>query len=516
MKRLQVMAAVLATGCLCVVFQAHSAEQSGAELLRTARELSQKGQYFKSARYAFAATQTGDLHSESEAYSWVTVGLVHAGLPQAAAYFYIRTLQGGERAAIRRVLTQTDEIVSHVGPDLLRKYLVTHSRLDDYDSSNRSAFLYLLGKTALLGGQYSKAIENLNAVSPSSSLYPYALQEKGAARAILGQNEAAIRDFEDCIARANKISTVGQSESHRLKVEDLKARCQAGIARTYYQSNQFKEADEAYDKIAKASFVWTDILFEQAWNAFAQQEYNRSLGKLVTYKSPALKFVYNSEVDVLRAQSFLALCQYKDANEVINQFNSAYTRTGEEVKRFVESNSDHLEAFFVAGKRALKAPLHTDNGLNRMLNRFVRGPYFQTLVASESEINRELGQVERQSGVGNNADATRGFPGFLRRVLEWRAKTARYLGGAFVKNGMVDYHSVLISDFEKMAFIKLEMLRRAKEKLIDPEKAVATRGRGSKEPERKPYQYRWSFNGEFWVDELGDYVFGLESECDRS
>ena len=26
-------------------------------------------------------------------------------------------------------------------------------------------------------------------------------------------------------------------------------------------------------------------------------------------------------------------------------------------------------------------------------------------------------------------------------------------------------------------------------------------------------QYLWNFNGEFWADELGDYVFSLKSSC---
>ena len=40
--------------------------------------------------------------------------------------------------------------------------------------------------------------------------------------------------------------------------------------------------------------------------------------------------------------------------------------------------------------------------------------------------------------------------------------------------------------------------------------------RGRSDVPRRDYQYFWSFNGEFWNDELGDYVFGLESECTRS
>jgi hypothetical protein len=89
------------------------------------------------------------------------------------------------------------------------------------------------------------------------------------------------------------------------------------------------------------------------------------------------------------------------------------------------------------------------------------------------------------------------------------------LGGAFVKNSLMDYHAQLIADFDKMAFIKLEMLKQAKDALIykNVQSKNGKRERGDVEPSRRDYQYYWSFNGEFWNDELGDYVFGLESQC---
>ena len=139
------------------------------------------------------------------------------------------------------------------------------------------------------------------------------------------------------------------SHSYRIaasEAEDLAARCQAGVARTLYQLEKFDAADRAYDQIQKVSLVWPDILFEQGWNAFARQEYNRTLGKLVSYKSPALSFMFNPEIDVLRAQSFLALCLYDDANNVINEFNTRYSGIGVQVKQFVEGHARDLPAFY--------------------------------------------------------------------------------------------------------------------------------------------------------------------------
>ena len=84
-----------------------------------------------------------------------------------------------------------------------------------------------------------------------------------------------------------------------------------------------------------------------------------------------------------------------------------------------------------------------------------------------------------------------------------------------MKNSLLDHHSALILDFEKISLIKLEMLNRLKSRLLENRKEFSEeRSRGNQRPNRQDDQYSWSFNGEFWSDELGDYVFGLESQCE--
>jgi tetratricopeptide (TPR) repeat protein len=489
---------------------------AGAQDVANARSLYSRGKYFGAARYAFAALESPPAVRD-EAYSWITLSLVKAGLYNSASYFFIKTLESGNRSAIRRVLTQAEVLLDNVGADVLRKYLVQHTSLDDYSESNRSALLYALGKEALQAGDEAHAIGNLGGVNRGSWLWPYAMQLQGTAYAIQGEGNRAIEDFEDCASHAGQVTDGLESGTDRYReaqgeAEDLAARCQAGKARTLYQLNQFDAADQAYDRIQKSSIVWPDILFEQAWNSFARAEYNRSLGKLVSYKSPALSFVFNPEVDVLRAQSYLALCLYADASDVIAEFNGKYAPLGEQVKRFVEGHANDLPAFYSIGQQALSSPISSQRDLNPMLNQFVRGPYFTGLleadrsIASESQAIHRLDRAEAQSGHGA------GLAGFLNQVLAWRRKSVRTLGGMFVKNSLLDYHSELIANYEKMSFINLEMLKRAKDQLVYKH-AEGGRQVGSIVPSRRDYQYYWSFNGEFWSDELGDYVFGLESQC---
>lgn len=495
----------------------------GTRYLQDAKELYAQGKYFTSARYAFAAqSEHPSLGAESD--SWVASGLTRAGMYQAASYFFIRTLQSGNRNAIRRVLPHAEILMVRVGVDLLRKYLVKNTTLEDYDSASRSTLLFALGKENLLAGREERAIAYLNGVSKNSSLWPFSLQLRGTAHALLNRNEQALLDFRTCVEEAQQYVSAVENEENadsdrtmrrlNFEADDLKARCWAGQARVLYQMDQFAEADRTYDQIQKHSLVWPDILFEQAWNAFGKQEYNKALGKLVSYKSPSLSFVYNSEVDVLTAQSFLSLCLYSDANEVINQFHAKYSKLGEDVKRFVETHSSQLPVFYDAGKKALREPLHSASPFNRLLNRFVRGPYFRNLVVAEDALATEREAIARFSSSLRAGQQGGGFQGFLNQVLEWRLKTIRMLGGAFVKNSLMDHHSILISDFDKISFIKLEMLSRAKESLMRKnQNSGSSRARGNVLPDRRDDQYYWSFNGEFWNDELGDYVFGLESEC---
>jgi tetratricopeptide (TPR) repeat protein len=493
------------------------------QYLKTAESEFKAKDFFKSARYAFAAMEH-DPRLKPRAYAWVTQGLIGAGLPQSATYFFIRTLQLQDKAAVRSVLNQTQYLLMIVGPDILRKYLIRHTTYNDYDAVNRGAYLYSVAKEAVLGGDYVKAIGYLNNISSNSALYPFALHLRGTAYAIQGRNTEAISDFRQCSARSGDIvQGVGNQRQRRRSAEreadDLKSRCLAGIARTFYQADNLEAADRAYDAIPIQSFVLPDILFEMAWNYFGQGEYNRTLGKLVSYKSPALNFMYNSEIDVLRAQAFLNLCLYDDTGAVINEFNSKYTQLGVDVKSLVENNANNLPVFYALGKQVFRASLYTSNPLHKMMNRFIRSPYFQNLVSSEKQVATERIAFARydamQTGVSHNL--TLGFPGFLDQVLSWRLRTIRLLGGAFVKNSLMDYHAALVSDFEKMSFIKLEMLRRAKENLMSKqagtEKGSETRERGNVDPTPRDDQYKWSFNGEFWVDEFSYYVFGLPSQC---
>jgi tetratricopeptide (TPR) repeat protein len=495
-------------------------------------------QYFTAARLAFNdANHSASNADKAMAYYWVTQSLVHAGLEQSAVYFFLRTLQIQDRIASRKVLELAPLFIERVGPDLMRKFLIKLTHIEDYTPNARNAFYMVLAKEKLLKGDFAGAVASAAAVQSQSNLYPIALQVRATAEVMLNQQNSAIQDFEEC-ARVSKRRNDVDSDSVQAELSknapsklmakwnilkrdaarDLHARCVAGQARTLYEMNKFEEADRLYDQIPKASFVWTDTLFEHAWTTYAEEEYNRTLGKLVSYKSPALSFVFNPEIDVLMAQSYAALCVWDDSSKIINDFSRQYAGVAKDVKAFVDTNPTDMRPYYQMGRTALADKLHTDRLLHRFMNRFVRAPYFQSLALSEDLAAAERIAIQRiDAARPETSTGSAGFPGFLNLVLDWRVRTIQLMGGIYVKNSMIDYHQILISDFEKMQFMKIDILGHQKQKLMEPEAASASeRGRGNRVPVRRKDQLLWTFNGEFWNDELGDYVFALESECGKT
>jgi tetratricopeptide (TPR) repeat protein len=496
------------------------------------------GQYFSAARLAFNdANHTSSTSDKALAYYWVTESLVRAGLDQSALYFFIRTIQFQDRNASKKVLELAPLFIERSGADLMRKFLIKYTKSDDYSPRARNAYALVVTKDRLLKGDYPGAVVAASQVLTSSPLYPVALQLRATAEVMQNQVQAGVRDFEACADTADQRNeyesgsveeelakeqpTALEAKWNSLKKDasrDLRSRCIAGAGRALYELERFDEADRMYDQIPKSSFVWTDTLFEHAWNSYAREEYNRSLGKLVSYKSPALQFAFNSEVDVLMAQSYMALCLYTDAGRIIDDFNHRLGSLAKDVKQFVEANPTDARPYYQLGRQALRDKLHTDRVLFRFMNRFVRSPTFQALALSEDRAEAEKIAISRMdaSRSETRTGAGAGFPGFLNVALDWRIRTIQMLGGIFVRNSMLDYHQILISDLEKMQFMKIDILGHQKQKLMDPDAANASeRGRGNRIPVRRDDQLLWTFNGEFWNDEIGDYVFALESECGK-
>lgn len=200
-----------------------------------------------------------------------------------------------------------DDLVEAVIPySGTRQFEVLPSNI--LERSYTPSLRYILSKKYFRLGKYNEALNALSGAIPKGhQSRPFALMLEGSIYSLMKNYTSALEAFESCIDESNGQIRSGLSANKRRQLEINRDYCHVGIARSLFANGEYEKADEQYAKLDKASYVWPEILFEEAWTSFYQKNYNKALGKLVTYNAPIMNFIFNPEVDVLRTMTFMEL-----------------------------------------------------------------------------------------------------------------------------------------------------------------------------------------------------------------
>lgn len=392
-----------------------------------------------------------------------------------------------------------DDVITHVG---LEQFEVMPSSM--LERSNSSTIKFILAKKKVNNKEYKDAISIISSVSEESSIYPFALHLKATAASLSEDQGKAIDAFDDCVSASKKFLKDAKTDHKKRQLTMNRDYCVAGMARSLFAKRDYVKADLKYLDVPKESMVWPDILFEEAWNSFYLENYNRTLGKLVTYKAPVLDFIFNPETDVLRGYSYLKLCLWEDAKKTAEEFYGLYMEPAREVRLLLNEHKKDNEFFYKAGLTTSRDKTK-NNLLNVMLVSVGRDPAYKDLKNALYEATDEYKKL-KGSGSSKLKNA------MLRNLAEVLT-LQRNLFGGYVKRQLISKYANLYKSFQYMSYIKLEILDQKKAELYSNKEDDSDKRGDVKYIQRNDKQYFWNFNGEFWADELGDYVFALKSEC---
>jgi hypothetical protein len=361
--------------------------------------------------------------------------------------------------------------------------------------SNLNTIKYIIGKKLLKKSSYRAAKQYLKSINANHSIYPYAMNALGTVYALEQKWDASIEAFNTCKNTSNQNKYDGKINAHY---------CILGIARTQFANKDYKKAELSFLDIPKSSPVWPHILFEEAWNSYYMKNYNRTLGKLVTYNAPMFNRFFNPEYEVLKALSYLKLCLYKDAKKVSDKFYSKYMTPTRKLRVFLKRKGKDYNYFYKLYNSLSKNKTSGNRLLDSLISSFQTDAVIRSLSKSQQDLYKEYERVK-------NMKSLRIKKSLLSNLRDVIGSGRKYLG-AFVRSKLIEKYAQLYRGFEGMSYIKLEVLAQRKAKLYNFDDTKKKRG-DIKYLERNEKQYFWNFNGEFWADELGDYVFALKSEC---
>lgn len=364
---------------------------------------------------------------------------------------------------------------------------------------------YILAKRLFKKGKNQEALNELNGINDDHSAYPFISNLKASIYAHKGNNKEAETLFRDCIRASERRMGKVKSNTQKDQLATNRDYCVAGIARVNYALGDYKKAEFNYLDIPKDSFVWPEILFEEAWSSYYLRNYNRTLGKLVSYKAPVFDFIFKPEVEVLKALTFMKMCLYDDAKKTADTFYSDLLNPSRDLRSFLISRGKDYRYYYnlmADHEDGKPGPFPVVDSILKSVHK--DAAYIEMKSALMASIG-EYNLLRKRSGTSMNAN--------LVKNVKTLADEYRTTLGAYVRAGMVGKYAELYSAFQGMSYIKLEVLAQRKERLYQSDVVQGKKRGDVKYIERNDKQYFWTFNGEFWADELGDYVFALRSEC---
>lgn len=380
----------------------------------------------------------------------------------------------------------------------------------DIPHDYRDAFAYSVGRHLYNTMEIDEALRMLNAVTTRSPLYAKARYIAAITHVANYDARPAVDAFRDVMRYLMQ-----RRETDRLTQQerDLLELAQLGMARVFYSTGQFDTSLRYYSQIRRTSPLWLDALFESSWANFQVDQFNLALGNLHTLNSPFFADAHYPEGPILAAVIYFYNCNYARVRYVLDDFEFQYEGIKRELEQVLARNQDPVDMYsWVAGVQSGQAEF--DHGVRSVLQASLSDQQIQQRFALVGAIEREKKKKEAMTE-------------------SWKTSP---LGDTLIQEAALA-HSFAMADAGELAQQRLQRSVRELDELILQQKRimfeVARAERGEIEADIRAgmlvagteiasdqlnvtdEHLYWTFDGEYWRDELGFYVFSIGSECRR-
>lgn len=471
-----------------------------------------KGDYVGAAEFYFRSySSPKDLAEKRKAEWGLAESLQKLGLLYSSSKYYSVIVRRGRRADnpfFRSALEELGRINSQLslGQSHIVQLFKAQVRASDVPGPARGFYFYYKGVEAFSQERYEEASSHFTKVPSSSSYYLGASFHLGVISNLGGQHSRAITYFEKVLAGSRG----------RPEFEEIREMALLNIARINYEMKRHTQAIAYYGQIPRSSDNWLDALWEASWTFFFMQKFNNTLGNIHTLHSPFFENRFYPESYILQAITFLRLCRYDQVRESMRRFKVRYSPVYGDVK-------------------SMLARFQSDpNGFYKFVydyERTGRMPQFR----HAEEIITKLATTDSYKGARDTIRFTDRELDMLRRYRRWqdsgllsslvsflqskKAAAVSNAGRRMFREGTSYYTQLLeLSNQTRLIVAEMQLGQLAKlRSLINvgaEERRVQFIG-GMQELNINETLEYWPFEGEYWEDELGFYVYNMDSRCEN-
>ncbi len=369
----------------------------------------------------------------------------------------------------------------------------------------RGFYFYYLGVEAFIKQRFEKAAEYFQRV-PSGSPYGIGAQfYLGVISNLSGKHSRGVDYFE------RVISALGRSEDRA----EMREQALMNIGRILYETRRYRESIRFYRQIPRDSDNWLDALWEASWAFFIMQNHNESLGNIHTIHSPFFINRFYPESYILQAINFLRLCRYNQVKESIKSFHERYGSVYRDIQSMLDRHQGDSKAFFKLVYNYRTGALDSYQSAWSILDTLSRTDVYKEAGDTIRFSDQELARLSRMSGSWRASGLQDELESFLQSkknvALADAGKRLYEMGRTFYTylRDLDDQASLIQAE---MLEGKLELLRRKINVGNTSSKKVEFIGGMQELNVAQRYEY-WPFETEYWEDELGYYVYNIDSKC---
>lgn len=467
--------------------------------------ISAAGAYFQAIGYPKGA-------GEREKAEWgLAQSLQRLGFYYSASKYYsVIVRRGPTRSNVffRKALEELGKINATISLGQSHIVQLFKTRIDPsyVPGPARGFYFYYLGIEAFNRRKFEQAASYFTKVPAGSPYYAKALFHLGVVSNLRGSHSKAVGYFE----RARSGAPAGDQG------EWLREQANLNIARVNYEVKRYRVALSYYSQIKRESDNWLQALFEASWAFFMMQNHYNTLGTIHTIQSPFFENRFFPESYILQAVTYLRLCRYKEVKTSLAKFKGRYQGVFQDLNKVLDSKKNDSKGFFKLIYDYRVGSLSDYKRAWAILDALSRTDVYKeagnTIRFSDNELAR-LGSYSARWGSSGLQDE---LSSFLRNKKTAAVKDA----GQRLYDKAAGYYAYLKELSDQTIGINTEMVLgrvdalRAKLNVGTADPRAKFIGGLTELKVGQEIEY-WPFEGEYWEDELGGYVYNIDSICGK-
>ncbi len=370
----------------------------------------------------------------------------------------------------------------------------------------RGYYDYYLGRDSFSHSQWTVAKQAFERVGAKSLYSAKASFHLGVLAALENDSMKAVRHFTNALSTSKKLPNAAW----------IQEQTYLNLARIHYANKDYVRAIAHYAKIPRNSENWLTALFEGAWAFFLMEKPNNTLGNIHTLQSPFFEDRFTPETYILQGVTFLRLCQLDQVKETMQAFEKRYVPMNSELTKMLSLYKANPTKLADLVRSYSKGSLKTHREAWPLIGALMRVPSAKRLLDADANIELELNRIDASAQAWRNTGLSNVLGDIVRaRRNAYSIEIGRTLFGhaEFYKQALGDLFDQAKLIQAELLLGRIEQLRRKLNIKATPKKENFIGGMQALVV-GQDLEY-WPFEGEYWEDELGGYVYNVESQCKK-